>query len=240
MDFLSDGRLLIAAEIDNQIVLRDAESSTEVQTFPDVRTVPDAQPPTPLGSKVDPFPMALTLSRDGRYLAAFYGPGVWMVLWDVTTGQVQWSTEVNATDPFPKSSERFSPDGSRIAISSGREITLRDVATGREILKINGEASLVSFSADGRVLAAVSRDGHIRVWDTREATPEQRAPRLARGLVRWLSPRCRDRTELLARIQDDPSLSESVRRFALDLARHRPEPSSLRAPVESGPAAQQP
>jgi WD40 repeat protein len=236
MDFLSDGRLLIAAEIDKQIVLRDAESSTEVRTFPDARTIPDARPPTPPPWKRDPLslPMALTLSPDGRYLATCYGPGAWMVLWDVTTGQVQWSTEVTATD------QRFSPDGSRIAMSSGREITLRDVATGREILWINGEASLASFSADVRVLAAVSRDGRIRVWDTREANPEQRDRRQARNLVRWLSPRCRDRAELLARIQDDPSLYESVRRFALDVARHRPEPPSPRAPVESGPAAQQP
>jgi hypothetical protein len=163
---------------------------------------------------------------------------------------VHWSTEVDAAIGLSSTPEAFSPDGSRIAISRGREITLWDVPTGREVLGIKGEASvasnsaggwasaavsLVSFSGDGRMLAAVSRDGRIRVWDTREATPERRARREARGLVRWLSARCRDRADLLARIEHDPSLSAPARRFALDLARRRPEPTPPSPPTSPAP-----
>ena len=180
MGFVSDGRLLVAAEIDNRIVLRDAESSAEVRTSP------------PLGRPTQRPSMAyfspMTLSPDGRYLAAAHDvsttpvdPRVRVVLWDLATGQVHWSPEVGAAVGPASAPEVFSPDGSRIAISRGRRGHAWDVATGREVLNFKGEASVVSFSGDGRTLAAVSRDGRIRVWDTREATPERRAPRARRG-----------------------------------------------------------
>ena len=105
-----------------------------------------------------------------------------------------------------------------------------------ELLALGGDANMASLRADGHLLAAASVDGQVRVWDTREATSKH----LARRFVRWLSPRCRDRAELLATIQNDRSLSEPVRRFALDIARRRPDPSPPRSPSESGPAAPQP
>jgi WD40 repeat protein/tRNA A-37 threonylcarbamoyl transferase component Bud32 len=186
MSFLPDGRLMVAAEMDGKVVMRDAETSAVIPSNPDAR--------------------------------GGVAPSSWL-----------------ATP-----SETSSPDGRRVATASGREIKILDTGTRREILSIKGGASLVSFSDDGRLLAAVSGDGSIHVWDGRETTPQLKARREARSLVRWLAPRCRDRAELLARIRGDAGLTETVRQASADLARRRPEPSLKQAVGRLEDAARQP
>jgi WD40 repeat protein/serine/threonine protein kinase len=63
----------------------------------------------------------------------------------------------------------FSPDGRRVATgSNGREaIKLWDVATGQEVLTLEGEGSIfsgVTFSADGTLLGAVNSRGQLHLW----------------------------------------------------------------------------
>ena len=185
MSFLPDGRLVVAAEMDGKVVMRDAEMLAEIPSIPDARADPS--------------------------------PSSWLA----------------------SSSETTSPDGRRIATARGREIKILDTSTGREVLSIKGGASFVAFNDDGRMLAAVSGDGTIRVWDGREATAPLTALREARSLVRWLAPRCRDRAELLAQDpgrrgpdRDGPTGSLSTSRNAVP-SRHsnRPRAGPATRPV---------
>jgi len=60
----------------------------------------------------------------------------------------------------------ISPDGSRVAIRSGRRIALFDVATGDRIVNLPGlaEWSTIRFATDGRHVGAVHA-GHLYLWE---------------------------------------------------------------------------
>jgi tetratricopeptide (TPR) repeat protein len=62
----------------------------------------------------------------------------------------------------------YSPDGKRIAAACGDTVRVWDIGSREEILKLHGPRRIifdVSYSRDGRRLAAVSDDGTVRVWD---------------------------------------------------------------------------
>ncbi len=65
----------------------------------------------------------------------------------------------------------FSPDGKTLASGSGSEVNLWDVASGKNLAKLNGfnsavvfVTSSIAFSPDGRTLASGSSD-EVRLWD---------------------------------------------------------------------------
>ncbi len=64
----------------------------------------------------------------------------------------------------------FSPDGERIASSSGQTVTLWNVATREEVLTLRGHKESVTgfaFSPDGDVIATSCGDHTTRIWDLR-------------------------------------------------------------------------
>src|SRR5262249_37023925 len=77
-----------------------------------------------------------------------------------------------------------SPDGRRLAVwrEGGRALRLMDATTGKELGRAEGDAGVgadVVFSADGRAMTAVSRDGVVRVWDAERCRLRQRFPALS-------------------------------------------------------------
>ena len=62
----------------------------------------------------------------------------------------------------------FSPDGRRLATVSRNEISVRDAATGQELMRLRGHTGWVmgvEFSPDGESLVTTSLDGSARIWN---------------------------------------------------------------------------
>ena len=88
---------------------------------------------------------------------------------DLHTGMELWTTVAGKAPLI--TSLAFSPDGKILASGAGfadSDIHLWDVATGKEIGKLAGHSSWVSFlifSPDGKKLTSSSADQTIRIWD---------------------------------------------------------------------------
>ena len=96
-----------------------------------------------------------------------------------------------------------------------------DAETGSEVLTLRGGKGLVesvAFSPDGNRMA--SGGGAVLVWDAREVTPELRVEREAVSLLRFLFNKRLPKREVMERVKADQTISEEVRRKALEMAEH--------------------
>lgn len=116
------------------------------------------------------------LTADGKTLAVAEGGVVKVKLWDVARGKERASFEDDGYLAFTR-------DGKTLAVGGLAWVNLWDVSTGkkRASLKTSGSYCRVAFSADGKVLAAVSLGvpgqgdgGEITLWDV--ASGHQRDP----------------------------------------------------------------
>ena len=124
----------------------------------------------------------------------------------------------------------FSPDGHRLASSSGQfdkpgEVKVWDGLTGQETLTLKGDiigVGSVAFSPDGLRLASpsgeIAKPGEVKVWDATPITPESRARDDALWLIRFLLERVSSQAELRDRIAGDKAISKETRAAALKLA----------------------
>ena len=76
----------------------------------------------------------------------------------------------------------------------------------------------MAFSPDGKRLASASDDGTVKVWDARPWTPELRAQSQVRGYLTMHRDRVKSLEELEAYIRNDKTISDMVRKQALDWA----------------------
>ena len=107
----------------------------------------------------------LAFSPNGRLLAAD-DTGGGFYLWSTSTGRPV-GTEISG--PSASSAMAFSPDGKTIAVAGANAISLWDVGIGSIVASIpvhgGGLIGPMTYSPDGRLLAAAVPDGQVRLWD---------------------------------------------------------------------------
>ena len=125
----------------------------------------------------------LALSPDGRRLAAYGSRGrdvpvgrrVSLFLFDLEAGGPPVEVEVPGADSAGSPNMvDFSPDGRRLAVSSGHDILLVDPATGRPLRTLDGQSATVNalaFSPDDAMLASAGDDRRLVLWDLGTGEP---------------------------------------------------------------------
>jgi WD40 repeat protein len=121
-----------------------------------------------VGSPADNSTYSIALSRDGT--AMLTGHTKDFALWDARSGALhhRW-----LTPGWFANLPRFSDDGTRflnIAVTEGPGAAkVMDPATGRELsnVPVSPLADFLTWSGDGRFVAAVFRDGRLEIWSTK-------------------------------------------------------------------------
>ena len=145
-------------------------------------------------------------------------------LWDPSTGERIATLEGHAG--YARAAV-FSPDGTRVAsVSYDRTLRLWDPETAETVLSFRAHLDWpcsVAFSRDGDWL--VSAGASIRLWETTRPsarTMERRWARVtAEELVERLSAECPEPDDVLAQVEQDPELTESVRDMARQIVKVR-------------------
>lgn len=151
--FSYNGLWLASASVEGIIDLWDITTGQNKHTF-----------------KGDEFGYPVAFSPDGASLAAPSTKGV--KLWDLATKDCKHiDMEIMPLDYTTLSVESlvFSPDGTQIAVCSGRRLLHRlDVYKGQWTWCVkdnDGEITSIAFSPDGKELVSASVIGGVKLWD---------------------------------------------------------------------------
>lgn len=173
--FSPDGRLLALGE-GGQTRLLDVETGQVRATF---RT---SSALWPVGARG--LNRALAFSPDGRHLLVGYEAGG-AAVWNVASGELEWSARVVPAGKGWVLSAAFSPEGMRVALGTGggavHIFSLPD-AQAAGIYALSGAVRALAFGPDGS-LAAGSLAGEVRRWDAAGGGAEILSQRLASGVT---------------------------------------------------------
>ena len=70
----------------------------------------------------------------------------------------------------------FSPDGRLVLTGSAKTVRVWEVASGRELIRLNGHQDsvhCVAFSPDGQLIVSGDEGGGVYCWEWRGSTPDR-------------------------------------------------------------------
>lgn len=138
------------------------------------------------------------LSSDGARVVTASGDNT-VSIWDAATGQRiagPWQHDSTAAQAA------FSPDGTRVVAIDGLKASVREIASGKEVMHVDHSKAIVdvNFSSDGRRIVTASFDASARVWDAASGKPITRPLVHKDAVVR--AQFSRDGTRILTRAFD--------------------------------------
>jgi hypothetical protein len=205
-----DGRIIMALRgPDHAILLWDAETKQSLGTLSSGTT--ELYPEQP---------RSFALSRDEQILVAPADTGSAIAIWDFPRRRLLRILPVlrggNGIDPIA-----ISPDASRVAVGgvNSGSLSIWDLRNGRLLVTLSGHNAgmwSLAWSQDGARLFSSSKDGTIRIWDSR--SPHNFEAEL---LLDKISERCLLVDEVIQELNADSTLSPELRREAIQLAAER-------------------
>jgi WD40 repeat protein len=114
----------------------------------------------------------------------------------------------------------FGPQGRLVSGGFDGVVRVWDFGTGVELYSLKNHTRAItclSFSRDGRRLAAGSDDTRVSIWDAPAVTDEVRIEREAVGLVTFLFEQGLSRDDVADKISKLQTVPDSIRERALDL-----------------------
>ncbi|HZT58913.1 MAG TPA: WD40 repeat domain-containing protein, partial [Pyrinomonadaceae bacterium] len=149
--FSPDGRTILSASADHTLKLWEAATGRLIRNF-------EAQ-----GDSFDD--VRAVFSPDGK-LAASISTGDYIKLWDVGGGKLVRELDDAAKESTASISGAlaFSPDGKLLAAQTDK-FKVWDVASGTLVKTLDGYAGAARFSPDGILLAEITVDSKLNLWD---------------------------------------------------------------------------
>jgi eukaryotic-like serine/threonine-protein kinase len=179
--FSPDGKRLASASFDNNdkdnndntVNVWDVQTGEELLSLKGLTDVVFSVAFSPDGKRLATGSGTQKDKKDYRFIAGE------VKVWDVQTGSelLEFKGHTGAV-----ASMAFSPDGTRLASSTGLpgaystgadqgdpgEVKIWDAQTGKELMTLKGHrrfVNCVTFSPDSKRLATLSRDNRLKVWD---------------------------------------------------------------------------
>jgi WD40 repeat protein/serine/threonine protein kinase len=120
-----------------------------------------------IGGRLTP---GAAFSADGRWLAAIQSGTRRLLLWDTATWQVVAHTQIQGMEVIRMA---FSPDGGKLALGGHQgEVALMNVHPLGSVAMLGrhlNHVQAVTFSPDGKLIAAASDDATVGIWDVEKS-----------------------------------------------------------------------
>ena len=174
----------------------------------------------------------MAFSRDGETLIGTADDRRSIAIWNLPKRRLERVVPVFTLSEFVRSLA-ISPDQSRVAIgaSYSGNLSVWDLRRGTLLVTLGGhgrQVSSVAWTPDGTRLVSASYDRTVRVWDSRSPyNPE------AELLLDKISEHPRLADEVIQELNSDRTLSDELRRQAIELARKRGDASYVLLGVEA-------
>ncbi len=159
----------VAVESGPGIVIREAATNKELLTIkpPEGYRVSDPMSFSPNGKL-----LAAWSSRPRQDGPKFFHDNYGVRVYDTGTGNELHHFPIGAAWAL----SAFSPDGKRLAVAGERSLLILDLASGKELRRIEGldaRVQALAFSPDGKRLASGLSNTTVLIWDAAEASSQR-------------------------------------------------------------------